>query len=139
MSNYRWEDLAIGLQARFEVVLLQSMMDGFLDLSGDSNPLHSDPEYARASGYPLPVAFGMLTSAFYSRMVGVHLPGRSALLHGIDIDFRSPAFVGDTLTVCAEVVQLNEAYRRVNLKASIVNQNGILISSAKIRAGVRER
>jgi acyl dehydratase len=71
-------------------------------------------------------------------MVGVYLPGRSALLHGIDIDFRSPAFVGDTLTVSAEIVQLNAPYRRANLKASIINQNGMLISSAKIRVGVRE-
>jgi 3-hydroxybutyryl-CoA dehydratase len=138
MIDYRWEELAVGLQARFEVTLLQSMMDSFLSLSGDINPLHSDPEYARAAGYPQTVAFGMLTSAFYSRMVGVYLPGRSALLHGIDIDFRSPAFVGDTLTVSAEIVQLNSAYRRANLTASIVNQNGALISNAKIRAGVRE-
>ena len=139
MSDYRWEDLTIGLQARFEVVLLQSMMESFLGLSGDSNPLHADPEYARAAGYPGPVAFGMLTSAFYSRMIGVYLPGRSALLHGIDIDFRGPAFVGDTLTVSAEIVQLNDAYRRANLKASIVNQSGVLISNARIRAGVREQ
>jgi len=138
MKEYRWEELTIGLQARFEVTLAQSMMDSFLSLSGDINPLHSDPDYARAAGYSQAVAFGMLTSAFYSQMVGVHLPGRRALLHGIDIDFRSPAFVGDVLTVSAEIVQLNDAYRRANLKARIVNQKGTLISSAKIRAGVRE-
>jgi 3-hydroxybutyryl-CoA dehydratase len=139
MIDYRWEELAVGMQARFEVTLVQPMMDDFLSLSGDANPLHRDAEYARAAGFPQPVAFGLLTSAFYSQMIGVYLPGRRAILHGIDIDFRSPAFVGDTLTVAAEIVQLNDAYRRANLKASIVNQHGKVISNAKIRAGVRER
>jgi 3-hydroxybutyryl-CoA dehydratase len=80
----------------------------------------------------------MLTSALYSRMVGVYLPGRFCLLHGIQVDFSNPAYVGDWLTVKAEIAHLNDAFRRIEIKASIEN-GAQVISKAKIRVGLNER
>ena len=136
MKEYRWEEMRVGLGAAFEVTLTDQMMSAFADLSGDRNPLHVDPGYASSAGFPGPVAFGLLTSSFYSRLVGVHLPGRFALLHGIDVDFVAPAFVGDVLRVSGEVSYLTEAYRRVELRARIARADGKAISKAKIRVGV---
>ena len=85
-----------------------------------------------------PVAYGMLTSSLYSRLVGMYLPGRYCLLHGIDIDFVSPAFAGDKLSVSGRITYLNQAYRRAEIRAAIHNGRGELISKAKIRIGVHE-
>jgi 3-hydroxybutyryl-CoA dehydratase len=134
--DLRWEDLGLGSGAQFEVTLTGAMMSGFATLSGDENPLHMDTEFAQQAGHPRCVAFGMMTSSFYSRLVGMHLPGRLALLQGISVDFHSPAYPGDTLTVSGIVSFRNEAYRRLELKAKIVNQHGALISKAKIQVGV---
>ena len=138
MNDFSWDDLKIGMQAQFNVALTSEMMDTFAILSGDINPLHRDEQFAVRAGFPGRVAFGMLTSAFYSQLVGVHLPGKRALLHGIDLDFRSPAFIGDTLTVAGEITFLNDAYHRLELKATIRNQDGKVLSKAKIRAGLHE-
>ena len=134
--DLRWEDLGLGAGAQFDVTLTDAMMSGFATLSGDENPLHLDADFARQAGHPGCVAFGMMTSAFYSRLVGMHLPGRRALLHGISVDFHSPAYSGDILTVSGTVSFRNEAYRRLELKATIVNQHGALISRARIQVGV---
>jgi 3-hydroxybutyryl-CoA dehydratase len=136
MNEYRWEDLRVGLREEFEVTVTDQMMSAFAALSGDENPLHVDPAYAARAGFRAPVTFGLLTSAFYSRLVGVHLPGRFALLHGIDVDFASPAFAGDTLRVSGEVTYLTDAYKRVELRGRIVNGDGKLVSKAKIRVGL---
>jgi 3-hydroxybutyryl-CoA dehydratase len=61
----------------------------------------------------------MLTSSLYSRLVGVYLPGKYALLQGIDLDFSSPCHAGERLHVAGEVVFLNEAYQRFEIKATI--------------------
>jgi len=138
MNSYRWSDLHNGLAHSFSVQITPEMMQDFLRLSGDTNPLHLDPTFAKQSGFPEVVVYGMLTSALYSRMVGVYLPGRSCLLQVIQVDFSSPAYVGDQLTVKAEIVHLNEAFRRIEIKASI--ENGMqVISKAKIRVGLNER
>jgi 3-hydroxybutyryl-CoA dehydratase len=136
MNEYRWDDLRVGLRHEFQVMLAPEMMDAFARLSGDDNPLHVDPSYAVQAGFRGPVVFGLLTSSFYSQLVGVHLPGKMALLHGIDVDFVSPAFVGDTLRVSGEIKDLVEAYQRIELRARITNQHDKVISKAKIRVGL---
>jgi len=138
MNAYRWADLSLGLSARFEAEIGEAAMAAFAELSGDRNPLHLDDVFARAQGFPGRVVFGQLTSAFYSQLVGMYLPGRFALLHGIDVDFKAPAFVGDKLTVSGTITHLTDAYKRLEMKAWIVNGAGKTISKANIRAGVHE-
>jgi 3-hydroxybutyryl-CoA dehydratase len=137
MNDYGWDDLALGMNAQFEVEVTPELMTAFANLSGDVNPLHMDDRFAQACGFPGRVAFGMLTSSFYSRLVGVHLPGKRALLDGIDLEFKSPAYVGDRLTVSGEIAFLNDTYHRCEIKARIRNSAGKLISKATIRVGVR--
>ena len=139
MNEYRWSDLKLGLKAQFEAGISETAMQGFAEISGDSNPLHLDEDFARQSGFRGRVAFGLLASSFYSRLVGVYLPGKWALLHGIDVEMKAPAFVGDRLKVRGEITHLSDPFRRVEIKAAIINGEGKTISKAKIRAGVHER
>ena len=139
MNAFRWADLREQQSEQFEVVLTDAHLDAFRALSGDTNPLHHDAEFARGAGHRDRVIFGMLTSSFFSRLVGVYLPGRFAVLHGIDIDFTAPAFVGDRLRVSGEIVFLSEATRRIELRAKIHNQDDKLLSKAKIRVGLHEQ
>lgn len=137
MNSYRWEELAAGMSAEFIVTITPELMHKFCEISGDTNPLHLSEEFASAQGFRGRVAYGLLTSAFYSQLIGVYLPGKFAVLHGIDVDFRSPAYIGDTLKVQGQVSHLNDAYHRLEVKATITNQENRVISKATIRAGVR--
>lgn len=136
MESFRWDDLHEGQSATLVVTLASAHMDMFRQLSGDGNPLHADPGFAAQLGFRDVVAFGMLTSSYYSQLVGCYLPGRFCMLHGIDIDFVSPAYVGDRLTVSGEIFHKSDAVRRLELRGRIVNQDGKTISRAKIRVGV---
>ena len=136
MNEYRWSDLHIGLKHAFEAAFPSEAAAAFAQLSGDVNPLHVDPEYATGAGFQGPVLFGMLTSSLYSRLIGVYLPGKFALLQGIDIDFSAPCYAGDQLRVAGEVVFLSDAYHRLEIKATIRKQDSKLISKAMIRVGL---
>jgi 3-hydroxybutyryl-CoA dehydratase len=138
MNEYRWDDLSSGLSAAFSVVITEEMLASFRNLSGDINPLHCDSAYARRAGFDDVVVHGLLSASFYSTLVGVHLPGKSCLLHGIDISFSKPVYAGDALTVAGEIAHLNEACRQAEIRARIQNSAGIATSKARIRVGVRE-
>jgi len=138
MNEYRWSDLKLGLDAQFETTIGEEAMRRFVEISGDVNPLHMDDAFARNRGFRGRVVFGLLASSFYSKLVGVYLPGKFALLHGIDVEMKAPAFVGDRLTVKGEIIHLSDPYKRLEIKAAIVNDEGKTISRAKIRAGVHE-
>lgn len=135
MNDYRVGDMHPGVKASFEAAITAQMLDQFAQLSGDSNPLHADAEFAQARGYPGRVAFGMLTASFYSTLAGVHLPGRHALLQGVDASFVAPVFAGDHLTVSGEVAVVHEALGQIEIRAHITNQHGKKVSRAKIRVG----
>jgi 3-hydroxybutyryl-CoA dehydratase len=135
MNEYKWSDLYIGMKHDFEAKFTAADASTFALISGDTNPLHTDAEYAGAAGFPGTVLFGMLTSSLYSQLVGVYLPGKFALLQGIDIDFNAPSFAGERLTVAGEVVFMSEAYRRFEIKATIRKQDRKLVSKATIRVG----
>jgi len=138
MNEYRWEDLTVGLKHSFDATFTNEMVEEFARISGDVNPLHVDRDYAIAAGFPGPVIFGMMSSSLYSRLVGVHLPGKYALLQGVDLNFHHPCFVGDTLTVTGEIIFLGGALRQMEIKATIRNQHKKLVSKATIRAGMHD-
>lgn len=69
-------------------------------LSGDRNPLHSDPKFAAMGGFPKPILHGLCTYGFTGRAL-LHMlcgsdPGRFRSMEG---RFSSPVFPGEPLTV----------------------------------------
>jgi len=136
MNNFLFADLHIGLAQSFEVVLDDQKLQSFLAISGDHNPLHTDEDYAKTKGFKSKVVYGLLSSSFYSTLVGVYLPGKFAILHGIDIQFVGPVFVGDQLQVYGVIKYINEAYKQIEVKAHITNQGGKKISKATIKIGM---
>ena len=136
MNEYKFSDIEIGLEESFEVKIDASKMDKFLDISSDINPLHVDSNYAKKKGFPGRVVYGLLTSSFYSTLVGVHLPGKHCILQGIDIQFSKPVYIGDTLKISGKVSYINEAYKQIEIRAFITNQNNEKVSKATIKTGV---
>ncbi len=136
MNEYKFSDIEIGLEESFEVKIDASKMDKFLDISNDINPLHVDSNYAKKKGFPGRVVYGLLTSSFYSTLVGVHLPGKHCILQGIDIQFSKPVYIDDALKISGKVSYINEAYKQIEIRAFITNQNNEKVSKATIKTGV---
>ncbi len=120
-------DLVPGYAAELRHTVTQEDVDTFAALTGDFNPIHLDPEFARATSFGKPIVHGMLTSAFISTMVGMLLPGKGALWMSQTLNFARPAFVGDTIIVRSEVTQVSPATRTLVTKVTITNQNGTII------------
>ncbi|MCH9641373.1 MAG: dehydrogenase [Actinomycetia bacterium] len=69
-------------------------------LSGDRNPLHSDPWFARElAGFPRPILHGLCTYGVAGRALVAELGGGDAAkITAISARFTSPVFPGDLLT-----------------------------------------
>ena len=136
MNRYTIGDLQVGQTESFSVTVTPSMVDAFSELSGDINPLHMNEDFAKKRGFPGRVVFGMLAASFFSTLAGVYLPGENCLLHGMNIKFKKPVFIGDTLTVSGTISELSEGLSRITVKADITNQHGKKVTSGIIEAGV---
>ena len=89
----REPDARIALPTRQDQALLYR-------LSGDRNPLHSDPWFAREmAGFEKPILHGLCTYGFAGRALLAELAGGdSAKLTAMSARFSSPVFPGETLT-----------------------------------------
>jgi|TARA_B100002003_G_scaffold185245_1_gene173616 3-hydroxybutyryl-CoA dehydratase len=137
MNQYRFDDIVLGMAHSFDVVITEEMVENFINITNDTNPLHSNDSYAKDKGFAGRVAFGMLVASFYSTLAGVYIPGKFSLLHGIDVSFNSPVYISDKLTIFGEVAYMNELYHQIEIKAYIT-RNKKKISKAKIKVGFHE-
>jgi len=138
MNSYKFVDINVGLEESFSVRVESEKLDKFLKISGDINPLHTDTEYSKSKGFSDRVVYGMLTSSFFSTLVGVYLPGKYCILQGIDIQFSKPVYIDDILTITGKVSYINEAYKQIEIKAIIINQDNEKVSKATIKVGVMD-
>jgi acyl dehydratase len=86
-------DESIQLQTRTDQALIYR-------LSGDRNPLHSDPAFAAMGGFDKPILHGLCTYGFTGRGLLHAMCGSDpARFKGMDARFSSPVMPGESLTV----------------------------------------
>jgi acyl dehydratase len=93
-------------------------------LSGDRNPLHSDPSFAKRAGFERPILHGLCTYGFTGRALLHSLcgsdPARFRSMYG---RFSNPTYPGDTLTVSIWVDGASARFRTAT-------QNGVVVIDA---------
>jgi len=119
----KFEDIRVGDVAELEHVVTNVDLERFVQLTGDDNRLHTDPDYAAHTSFKKPVAHGMLGASFISTIIGTKLPGDGALWFTQNLEFLLPVRVGDCLTVRAEVLRKVDRMRVIELQTDIFNQH----------------
>lgn len=123
-NNLSFEQIKIGDKVRFEEKIDQARIDTFANISGDHNPLHMDESYAANTKFKKRVCHGMLLASFFSKLVGMHMPGKSALYFSQTLNFQAPCYVGDEIVVQGEVIDKSDSIKMITLKTLIYSQNG---------------
>ena len=93
-------------------------------MTGDDNPLHSDPAFAATTRFGQVIAPGILTGGLVSAVIGTRLPGPGTIYLSQTFRFLRPVLVGDTITARVEVTEILRERNRVCLRAQCRNQAG---------------
>lgn len=136
MNEFLYDEIEVGQEVSFQADVTKEMVDSFCKISGDINPLHTNLEFAKESGYDSCVVYGMLTASFMSTLAGVYMPGKWCLLQEVKTSFAAPVFVGDVLTIKGKVSAKHDAFKMIEVKTRVVNQNGKCVCRGMIKAGV---
>jgi len=99
-------------------------------LSGDDNPLHVDPEVARAAGFPRPILHGLATYGIAARAVLKAYCGYDARrLTSLAVRFSTPVYPGETIRVEMWRESAGVAFRaKVAERDAIVLNNGFAVT-----------
>ena len=86
----------------------QEQINAYADASGDHNPIHVDPEFARSVGLPGTIAHGMLEMGILADAIA-SWAGGSANLLSLSCRFSKPLLPGDTIICTGTVVSVDDA------------------------------
>jgi len=124
LNEYTFEEIKLGMKESFKVNITESMENDFAKITGNYNPLATDNEYAATTNYKKRICPGMFTASFFSRLTGMHLPGKYALVYSQSLNFVNICYIGDQITVEGEVIEKNDATKLITINTVITNQDG---------------
>jgi acyl dehydratase len=99
----------------------------FTEISGDCNPLHYDPEAARASRFGEIVVQGGITSAILNAVVAEKLPGPGTVFLNVNWSFIAPVRPGDTITGRVEVTEVRSDKPITKLRTTVTRDDGTVV------------
>ncbi|MEO6196553.1 MAG: MaoC family dehydratase [Dehalococcoidia bacterium] len=97
----------------------------FTDVSGDTNLLHRDKDYAVKTRFGEPIAHGMLSAGYISAVLGTKLAPHACVIYlSQTLRFLKAVKIGDEVRVIAEVKVADEEKRILTLETNCFNQDG---------------
>lgn len=125
MIGKTFDQLHVGDSARFSKTVTDTDIYLFAGVTGDLNPAHIDEEYAKGTFFKTRIAHGMLSAGFISTVIGMRLPGPGSVYMQQTLSFQAPVHIGDTVTAIVEVIEKLDEKKRVRLKTTCINQDGV--------------
>ena len=89
------------------------------NITGDTQRLHTDDDFAKKTRFGGRIAHGMLTGGFISACLGTILPGEGTVYMEQFMKFHSPVHVGDEVTVCVTVEEVDGRIVRLHTGCTV--------------------
>jgi len=99
IENRTFDEIEVGESASLVRQLTERDIQLFAVMSGDVNPAHVDPEYARDDVFHQIIGHGMWVGSLISTVLGTQLPGPGTIYLDQSLHFEGPVRPGDTVTV----------------------------------------
>jgi len=107
--------------------ITDEMIRLFAGLTGDTNPVHLDDEYAAGTRFGRRIAHGMIAAGLISATLANDLPGPGTVYISQTLQFKAPVYPGATITTTVEVKSVRPDKPIVTLITSCKNQSEAVV------------
>src|SRR5690606_3751037 len=104
--SHRFEDHELDMGASVSRTVTEADILMFAGVSGDTNPVHLDQEFAASTMFGGRIAHGMLSAGLISAVFGTRLPGPGSIYLSQTLKFKAPVKIGDTVVARVTVKEL---------------------------------
>ncbi|MDF7811130.1 MaoC family dehydratase [Hymenobacter sp. YC55] len=123
--------LSIGDSASLQKVMLDEDLQLFAKLSLDTNPIHSDEQFASQTRFGRRICPGMLYSSLISAVIGTKLPGPGTIYVKQTLRFLKPVFINDEVTAIVSVAKILPSKQMAILSTKCFNQHQVAVISGE--------
>ena len=135
LEPVKWEEYEIGQSASFTKTITEEDVMKFAEVTGDFNPIHVNPEYAKTQMFGKQVAHGALSAGLISAVLGTKLFGPGILYTNQTVAFKKPVFFGDTLkavgTVKDKFTKKDGKMKFIICDTKVYNQNDEVVTEGE--------
>ena len=124
IENRTFDEIQVGDSATLVRTLKPEDIQLFAIMSGDVNPAHVDPEYAKSSLFREVIAHGMWGGALISTVLGTQFPGPGTIYIDQTLHFSRPVGIGDTITVTLTAKRKFDHNHHIIFDCVCANQDG---------------
>jgi 3-hydroxybutyryl-CoA dehydratase len=127
LHGYYFEDLEVGMTEVFAKTVTEADIVAFAGVSGDTNPVHINHEFAKNTMFEGRIAHGMLCASFISTVIGTKLPGPGCIYVGQSLKFKAPVRAGDTVAAHVTITALVPEKKFIELKTQCLIGEKVVI------------
>jgi 3-hydroxybutyryl-CoA dehydratase len=113
LDGFSFAQLKEGMKATVSRTITETDLRNFSGVSGDTNPMHLNEEYAATTPFKHCIVHGMLTASLISAAIGTKLPGPGCIYMHQTLKFLAPVYVGETVYATVRVKTLIPEKNRV--------------------------
>ncbi len=117
-------------------VVSEDVYNGFITIFKDTNPLHTQVDFAKAHGFEGCVMHGNILNGFLSYFIGECLPSKNVIIHSQEIQFKNPVYLNDELIFNAQVSNIYESVQAFEFKFKFKNSTMKILAKGKIQIGL---
>ena len=127
LHGYYFEDLEVGMHDVFAKTITDTDIVVFAGISGDTNPVHLNHEFAAETMFEGRIAHGMLSAGFISTVIGTKMPGPGCIYVAQSLKFKAPVRVGDTVAAHCTVTELMPEKKFIKLSTQCMVGDKVVI------------
>jgi acyl dehydratase len=122
-----FKGMELGQSAETAHTFTAADLEEYADLTGDTNPIVTDADYARGWGLEGRLVPGGLLGGLFSYLLGTRLPGPGTNYLKQRLHFPNPAYTGQELIARVEIVRLRPEKQLVNLSTVCTDPAGQIV------------
>jgi 3-hydroxybutyryl-CoA dehydratase len=140
LHGFYFEDLVVGQSDEYSRTISESDILIFAGVSGDTNPVHLNHEFASETMFEGCIAHGLLTASYISTVIGTKMPGPGCIYVGQTLKFKGPVKAGDTVVARATILEKIDDKKFVKIQTQcLVGDKVVLDGEATIMVPSRSK
>ena len=133
LHGYFVEDLIIGQSESLIKKITEKDIKTFSILTGDTNPVHVNDDFAKKTIFKKRIAHGFLSASLVSTVIATKLPGPGSIYLSQNLKFLAPVFIDDEVVTKVTIKTIDLLKKRVLLiTESFISEKKIITGEALV-------
>lgn len=107
----------------------------FIETFKDTNPLHTNENFAIEKGFKGRVMHGNILNGFLSYFIGECLPIKNVIIHSQDIQYKNAIYLHDELLLNTEIIGIYDSVHAIEFRYNFENKEAKIVAKGKFQIG----